>query len=43
MRKEENAVISWEFIENLEPEHSVLAKRDKIFLTLLKNLIMIKY
>lgn len=42
MRKE-NAVINWEFIENLEPEHSVLAKRDEIFLTLLKNLLMIKY
>lgn len=43
MRKEENVIISCEFIENLEPEHSLLAKRDEIFLTLLKNLLMIKY
>lgn len=33
MRKEENILIGWDFIEYLEPENSVLARRDKIFFT----------
>lgn len=42
MRKEENTLIGWEFIEYLDPEISLLARRDEISLTLPKNLLMIK-
>lgn len=33
MRKEENSLIVWEFIEYLEPDYSVLAERAEISFT----------